>query len=887
MTQLPQSPPERFAASLGGAYRIEHVLGVGGFATVYLAEDLRHHRRVAVKVLAPELSAMVGGERFLKEIELTARLQHPHILPLFDSGIADGQLYYVMPFVAGETLRGRLERERQLPVRDALRLASEVADALDFAHRHGIVHRDIKPENILLQDGHALVADFGIALAVTSAGGDRLTQTGFSLGTPQYMAPEQAMGQRAIDGRADIYALGAVTYEMLAGEPPFTGPNAQAIVARLLTEKPRPLSASRETVPRHVDAAVQTAIAKLPADRFATAREFSNALVGDAAGGAGGGAAGITGARASVAPVRRPVAAFVSVVVITVAAAAAAWFWTRARAASLSSSVGSVRFVLRETADDGVASPAALAPDGGTVVYGRSSGGLAVRSLNALDERPLSGTEMATGIPAISPDGRTVAFFTSDDRLELAPIDGSGPPSALSRAWRFSNATWAPPATLVIGAYFGGLFSVDANGRARQIAAVDSVHGEVWYMQPLVLADGHTVVFVVTKHAPSGMTSQLATVSLEGDSLQRPTPFGVNGSGPIAVVDGRLLYVASDSSSILAVPLDARNRANGTPVVVLRDPVGGITSAQLAANGTLMYTRGSTRESLFLVDSQGAAHPLMKAAAPVHDAMYPRLSRDGRRLAFVGPFPSDESNVWVYDLASGTSMRLSGAAAVNPEWMPDNRHLVFSGWGKGRVGTIWRQDILGNTLPEKLADSVNAADLTVTPDGRSLLFTGRADGHLAIRLLPLDGKRVPRSIITGTSDASMPAVSPDGRWLAYVISNGGRTEVRVRPFAGVGPEVQVSAAASTEPAWSSDGRRLFYRDGHALVAASVSTASGFVVTRRDSLFRDIYYGQMAHVNYSVMPDARHFVMFGGGSVGPETIVVVNWLPEMRAALRER
>jgi len=213
-------------------------LGAGGTATVYLAHDLKHERDVAIKVLHPDLGAALGAERFLAEIKTTAKLQHPHILPLLDSGAADGLLYYVMPYVKGETLRGRLTRERQLSLDDALRVAREVADALHHAHGLGVIHRDIKPENILLQEGHALVADFGIALAVQTAGGARMTQTGLSLGTPQYMSPEQAMGERAIDARTDLYALGAVTYEMLCGEPPFTGASVQSIVAKVLTEKP-------------------------------------------------------------------------------------------------------------------------------------------------------------------------------------------------------------------------------------------------------------------------------------------------------------------------------------------------------------------------------------------------------------------------------------------------------------------------------------------------------------------------------------------------------------------------------------------------------------------------------------------------------------------------
>jgi eukaryotic-like serine/threonine-protein kinase len=261
----------RLRTAVADRYRIERELGQGGMATVYLAHDLRHERDVAIKVLHPELGAALGGDRFLAEIRTTARLQHPHILPLLDSGTADGLLYYVMPYVSGETLRARLVREQQLPLDDALRIAREVADALEAAHSLGIIHRDIKPENILLQRGHAVVADFGIALAVQQAGGQRMTQTGLSLGTPQYMSPEQAMGEKTIGVRSDIYALGAVTYEMLAGDPPFTGSSVQAIVARVLTEKPTPLHTLRDTIPPGVEHAVLTALAKLPADRFATA----------------------------------------------------------------------------------------------------------------------------------------------------------------------------------------------------------------------------------------------------------------------------------------------------------------------------------------------------------------------------------------------------------------------------------------------------------------------------------------------------------------------------------------------------------------------------------------------------------------------------------------
>jgi TolB-like protein len=268
----------RLKAALADRYRIERELGQGGMATVYLAHDLRHDRYVAIKVLRPELSAVIGAERFLREIKTIANLQHPHILGLIDSGEVQGTAYYVMPFVEGESLRDRLNREKQLPVEDAVRVATEVAAALDYAHRHGVIHRDIKPENILLHDGSAVVADFGIALAVSTAGGNRMTETGMSLGTPHYMSPEQAMGERDIDQRSDTFSLGCVLYEMLLGEPPFTGVTAQAVVAKIMTADAPSLTRQRRSVPPAIDKAVHRALERLPADRFDTTADFAAAL---------------------------------------------------------------------------------------------------------------------------------------------------------------------------------------------------------------------------------------------------------------------------------------------------------------------------------------------------------------------------------------------------------------------------------------------------------------------------------------------------------------------------------------------------------------------------------------------------------------------------------
>ena len=268
----------RLKAALADRYRIEEQIGAGGMATVYRARDLKHERRVALKLLRPELAAIIGTERFLREISITAQLEHPHILTLIDSGQADGLLYYVLPLVEGESLRDRLDREHPLPIDEALRITTDVASAIGYAHRRNVIHRDIKPENVLLHEGEVMVMDFGIAIAVSAAAGDRLTETGLSIGTPEYMSPEQATGSQNIDQRSDVYSLGCVLFELLTGEPPHTGPNVQAVIAKVLTDKPQSLRVIREPVPAAVEAAVMKALSKLPVDRFATATEFAEAL---------------------------------------------------------------------------------------------------------------------------------------------------------------------------------------------------------------------------------------------------------------------------------------------------------------------------------------------------------------------------------------------------------------------------------------------------------------------------------------------------------------------------------------------------------------------------------------------------------------------------------
>src|SRR5262249_8233997 len=387
-------------------------------------------------------AAVIGAERFLAEIKLTANLQHPHILPLFDSGEADSFLYYVMPFVEGESLRDRISREKQLPVDEAVRLASEVASALDYAHRHGVVHRDIKPENILLHDGHALVADFGIALAASKASGTRMTETGMSLGTPHYMSPEQAMGEREITARSDVYALGAVLYEMLTGDPPFTGSTAQAIVARVVTETPRPPPPQRHPIPPHVEPAGMPAPEKLPADRFASAAEFADALKGRSV----SGVSTATTVRVPAAALPTPRFNGLSIGALALAAiatVAALWGWLRPQPAPV---VSRYSLLLRPTEalrPSALAGNVAISRDGNRIAYiGPAEAGtrLWLREHDKLRPIPVSGTEGGVS-PLCSRDGNQRAYIVSGGSLRVAPL-GGGPPVTLTDSLNSSGGDW-------------------------------------------------------------------------------------------------------------------------------------------------------------------------------------------------------------------------------------------------------------------------------------------------------------------------------------------------------------------------------------------------------------------------------------------------------------
>ncbi|MEO8621394.1 MAG: protein kinase [bacterium] len=870
-------------------YRIGPVLGEGGMATVYLAEDLKHDRQVALKVLKPELGALLGSERFLAEIRVTANLQHPHLLPLFDSGEANGLLYYVMPLVEGDSLRARLDRERQLPVAEAVRIAVEVAGALDYAHRHGVIHRDLKPENILLHDGQALVADFGIALAVSRAGGERVTQTGMTLGTPQYMSPEQAAAERTIDGRSDIYALGAVLYEMLTGEPPHTGATMQAVIARVLTQTPPSARSARASIPQHVADALDRALAKVPADRFDTAQQFAQALTAqsvEVGSGARTADANVTRVNAR----KRRVAVGAGALVLMAATAAATLAWSRRG----DTEAHVVRLLMKAPPD--AVSPATIAPDGRQLVYVGMSQGKRVLFIRPIDDfraTPIPGTENAIN-PFISPDGKSVGYFATDDKIRRVAFSG-GVPTVVTSAFRLGSATWGGAANDVIVTDFEKLGVLTwvrlSDGVTGRLTTLDTARGETMHYAPIAMPDGKSVVFVIELRArgTGQHDGEIGLVSL-ADAKAGPAPvtrLGIKGRVAVGYVDGWLVYEGADPSTLMAVRLDlGKRRVEGTPLVVLQD-VAGISAAHLARNGTLVYSHASSSDNeALLVDSAGISKPLAEGMS--HGPyMNPRLSPDGRRLVIQGTSP-EGSDLWIHDLIAGTATRLTTAGSViSPAWTPDGKRVIFVSIASGR-SALMSQPLDGSAASLLFRAPDLVVSQGVTPDGRTLVFQRQLNNVWSIWKTELDGAHALVPVVHEEFDNYMPALSPDGKQLAYVSTSSGRHEIYVRSFPEVGAPVQVSREGGTEPAWSRDGRHLYYRNGNQMLGVDINAAQTSVaISARSALFRRTFEGEMPHTNFVPTADGRFIMIGASAGATPDLVVVLGWLTELRTRIASR
>ena len=880
----------RLFTALSDRYRVERELGAGGMATVYLAHDLRHDRRVAVKVLRADLAAVIGAERFLGEIRTTANLQHPHILPLFDSGHADGFLYYVMPFVEGESLRDRLLREKQLPVAEAVRIAGEVASALDYAHRHGVIHRDIKPENVLLQEGRALVADFGIALALSQAGGTRITETGMSLGTPHYMSPEQAMGERIITARSDVYALGAVTYEMLLGEPPFTGPTAQAIVAKVLTDEPRPPGEIRRSVPPAVEAAVLTALEKLPADRFATAAEFAAALISTASTVITG-----RGARAGKRGSRQATALYVGIGLAGLAVGLLASLLLARRLAKEPG--GTLRLAITLAAEPSAGGPSFdLAPDGSRIIYrSRNANGIGLRS-QSLDHLgstliATTGTSYLSAVgPRISADGRTVVF-TQTGQLLTMPVDGGITKRIADSAQGWG--VWGPDRRI----YFEragdlGIASVPAEGGAvTQLTAPDSSRGENGHAVADVLPNGKGVILAISRG--SLQNADVAVLDL----ATRKITVLMRGTDARYLAPGYLIFSRADHA-VFAVPFDAEHlRLAGDPFPLFDGVVlgaAGWMELAVARNGTLLYARDVGAHGLVLVDRAGRERFLENSPGLAGGYGSPRVSPDGRTLVYerLTGMASGTADLWLYNLRDQTSSRLTSTGDnTYPSWSGDGRRILFrsntrgvrTGTGDGVIDTV-RADGSGQPGPLFTRPGSNE-EAVQSRDGRWVAFRSGDRGrsqNTDILYFPSNDPAAVQPFVNTRFNERAPALSPDGRWLAYTSDNSGQDEVYVRPFPGPGGPVQVSASGGAEPVWARSGRELFFRSGPNVVAAALELGLTAQVRDRHILMPSAAYNFNGnHAQYDVLPGDSLFVFSRTGGDAVQMVLAANWLDELR------
>jgi serine/threonine-protein kinase len=650
-------PIHRLNAALGDRYRIERELGEGGMATVYLADDLKHDRRVALKVLKPALAAVVGAERFLAEIKTTANLQHPHILPLFDSGEVEGFLFYVMPYVEGESLRERLDRETQLGVEEAVGIATDVAEALDYAHRQGIIHRDIKPANILLHDGRPLVADFGIALALSAAGQGRMTETGLSLGTPHYMSPEQAAADRDLSSRTDVYSVGAVLYEMLVGEPPHTGPSGQAVLVKILTDDVRPITDLRKSVPRHVAAAVMKALEKLPADRWGSAAVFAEALSRPemtAAPMAGTGGPAATGPHGLFGNV--PFLAAVSVAVLT--GAVALWSLTRPEPEAFVSRF-SITLPDDQAIEDQGWTTVELSPDGRRFVYvgpGDNGPQLWLREMNQLRATPIPGTEGASS-PFFSPDGQSVAFFTRGS-LHVVSLAGGPPVTLVQDSLYEAGGAWGDDGFLYVieaGPDLDPVVRLSPSGGPPDTVAVPDTTAGREFAWPDVLPNGAGVLF--TTRFPSGVNED-AEIAVASVTTGEVTTI-LQGIRARYVEPGLVVY-ARDDGALLAAPFDAKALEVTGPSTPLLQGVltKGIQSAEfsIARDGSLLYLRGESSEQFVWGDRTGGEQAI--DIDPAGGIGSVALSPDGGRVA-VSLVDEQGENIWIAELERGTLLRLT------------------------------------------------------------------------------------------------------------------------------------------------------------------------------------------------------------------------------------
>ena len=876
---------ERLKAALADRYRIERELGTGGMATVYLAEDLKHDRRVAVKVLKPELAAVLGAERFVVEIKTTASLQHPHILPLFDSGTADGFLFYVMPYIQGETIRDKLNRETQFGVDEAVRIAREIADALDYAHRHGVIHRDIKPENLLLHDGRAMVMDFGIALAVSAAAGGRMTETGLSLGTPHYMSPEQATAEKDLTPRADVYSLASVLYEMLSGNPPHVGASAQQIIMKIITEPVQPVTSVRKSVPLHVSAALARALEKLPADRFESAKAFGDALATE---GYSYGTSALTGAtqhaKTSHGPRggRRATLAAWALAAVAVVAAGAGWLRR-----SPEQPFRRFDLVLGAVTPNPL-SEVVISPDGSMIALSGDVGGERAIYLRHLDGDPefrkLAGTESGA-FPSFSPDNQWIVFRKNSDRsLVKISVGGGGavtlvPGGKLDPYWPH----WGT-ADQIIFVTTSVAHRVAATG--GEPVPMPKVHSRRLFLLP----DGSGVL-----HSASG---EVSLYDFKTDSSVVLIP---SGSGAVYVPTGHLLYNSTDGGTF-AVTFDlAKHRVEGAPVRVL-ERVGGTSSVRgysVSASGVLVQhdAEGSGNASVNRLVIVDPGHGADTVRLPPGRRAKLRFSRDGRSIAMetFADGRNGATDIYTLDLVTGTYTQLTfDGDNDEPVWSPDGKRILFDKVSTNPQGEDLYFKMADNSGPERRLTTMGSGEIVAQQwiDDKTLLFDAiTPDRATDAFTIGADSGSVPVAFLKSPFNEREPHLSPDRRMIAFTSDETGGQQVWMRDFPVPQGKWNLSRGDARAPRWSPDGKFVYFWRGGApldtLFRTRIERTPTVVVHAPEVV---VVMDADGTQNWDLHPDGRRFIVaVAGGAETPTAatarqsryLILPNWFGELR------
>jgi Tol biopolymer transport system component/tRNA A-37 threonylcarbamoyl transferase component Bud32 len=877
----PATNTGRLNAALAGRYRIEKQLGAGGMATVYLAYDEKHDRKVAIKVLKPELAAVLGAERFVVEIKTTASLSHPHILPLFDSGTADGFLFYVMPYIQGETIREKLNRETQFGVDEAIRITREVADALDYAHRHGVIHRDIKPENLLLHDGRAMVMDFGIAIAVSAAAGGRMTETGLSLGTPHYMSPEQATAEKEITGRSDVYSLGSVLYEMLTGNPPHIGATAQQVIMKIISESAEPVTKYRKSVPPNVAAAVAQAVEKLPADRFESAKAFADALADPLFGAAAHERARVA---ASLHTRSRRVVPLVAASAVGILALIAGVWIGRSNAPRTTQQP--VRFDILPPDSTGDISRCcgramAMSPDGSEVVFVVVSGGrgaLYRRRLDALESVRIPGTEEGA-IPFYSPDGTSLAF-ASPTELKRMPVTG-GPVATIVAGANISGASWAETGDIFY-AFQDRIWTVPAAGGTPR--ALSEPPPDARHLYPFALPGGRKVLFTLRNRGGSLEASRVGVLDVASGRIDTVVA-GVRAE----FIDGQLVFVTPDLNLMSVAFNPVSGKVSGAPRLVVENVMlHGISNPEFAvsAPGWLLYQPGGAggdRELRIVNGASGASRQVTLAGHDGAFITYPSVSPSGRYVALTLVTSPTEADTWILDLVSGNLNRFTSDGSVNAVWSPDGKQLAYlRRRGSANEVGIYVAPVDLSTAPRLVLTGPAYFPSAWTPDQKSIVFTAaqRPRSRYDIGMITI-GDTIPRWLREKPENEMHGQVSPDGRWLAFRASAGGPEELYVQPMPPrEAPAVQISLSGGGSPRWSADSKTLYYVSGSSIVAASLATGNGVTVTSR-AKFADVPRAETRNegLGWALMPSGKDAMVVDVARTGSDLriILVQDWM----------